>query len=37
MEEQSANLAAQGVQAKLQTQMLHIANANSGAWTQLFR
>lgn len=37
LEEQSANLAAQGVQAKLQTQMLNIANANSGAWAQLFR
>jgi flagellin len=37
LEEQSANLAAQGVQAKLQVQMLNIANANNGAWTQLFR
>jgi len=37
MEEQAANLAAQGVQAKLQAQMLNMANFDSRKFSQLFR
>jgi flagellin len=37
LEEQSANLAAQRVQAQLQTQMLNMANFDSKKFSQLFR
>ena len=37
LEEQAANLAAQGVQSKLQTQMLNISNADHNTWMNLFR